>query len=421
MNLIEYRKQGYTLKRIKDCINSNLYGSRYWYRFDNVARHSPDQLATRKKAYRDFGLEFNKVAIKDQSIRQTISLINHNRHICINDCTELLYNLFNEEFYFCDDCDTLDLRDDTYWIEREDRRVCSDCEGNYDQDEEDQDYQFIGGRHSSKRLLGHIPSSYDNRKPRVLLGLELELEVNNNYDLDSKAESILDRIGTYYNSEGNSFRYALIEEDCSIDRGFEIVTAYTGIDVHKKQLKLFKDQVSGCKSHNTDTCGLHIHICKSTMTMLHASKLILFINDPENDPLVYALARRRDNGYCKKKDIENKDWITRALEYQDRSNQLCSLNWDRYEALNFQNEKTIEFRLFRGSLKFLTIMACLEFTYASWHFTQSASANELKTEHFLNWICKPENRSDTKHLRIYLKNKGFTLSFENKPDLRKAA
>ena len=407
-----------SIQEVQNRIQWNLkgYNNRY-FRFDGF---SFDRLQAIKTEYKQFGLEFHQCAIKEASINRTLRLIN--QHSIGSHWEEILESIFGIEFNSCSDCGTLTTYDDAYYFDQADGRVCSQCASHYDDDEEDQEYQFIGSRHSSKRVLGHIPSSFDNRKPRVLMGLELELEVNDEYDLDSKAEYILDRIGTYRNSEGNSFQYALIEEDCSLDRGFEIVTGYTGLDVHKDQLKFFKDRLSGCKSHNTDSCGLHIHICKSDMTMLHASKMILFINDPANKNLVYALARRYENGYCKIHDKkEDTGWIKEALTRTKRKDQLCSLNWDRYEALNFHNEKTIEFRLYKGTLKYSTIMACLEFTYAVWHFAKSASTNELTTSHFLTYICKPENRLDTRFLRSYLKEKGFTLAYEAKPNLRMAA
>jgi hypothetical protein len=93
-----------------------------------------------------------------------------------------------------------------------------------------------------------------------------------------------------------------------------------------------------------------------------------------------------------------------------KADQLCRLNSDRYEALNFRNEKTIEFRLFKGTLKYETMVSCLEFAFACWHFTASASTSELTTGKFLDFICLPENRKDTRFLRAYLKEKGYKLA-----------
>ena len=231
------------------------------------------------------------------------------------------------------------------------------------------------------------------------------MECNEDFDKDERAGYLLDHIGRYKNSI-----YGLCEEDGSLDEGFELVTSYTGLDVHKEQLQFFKHRFEGMASHNTSTCGLHIHICKSSMSTLHGAKMVFFINDTNNYRLIKAVARR-DNSFAKIKDKKaDTTWLKDAVRHQkNRHYQLKGLNQDRYEALNFNNEKTIEFRLFKGSLKYETIMACLEFTYATWHFCKDASIDQLTTDQFIKFICEPENKADTRFLRIYLKNKGFNM------------
>ena len=200
--------------------------------------------------------------------------------------------------------------------------MCSCCVDNYyysersgyysnnsDEDDDeynDDGYDNIGSYHSSRRKLGHIPSSYDTRKPRILLGLELEMEIGRDFDLDDKAGQILDAIGHYHSPLSKTdYKYCCLENDGSLTRGFEMVTAYTGLDVHAQQLSFFKNRFVGAKSHNTTTCGLHIHICKADMSMLHAAKMILFINDEKNSKLVKALARRDASGYAKFQNKQN--------------------------------------------------------------------------------------------------------------------
>jgi hypothetical protein len=60
-------------------------------------------------------------------------------------------------------------------------------------------------------------------------------------------------------------------------------------------------------------------------------------------------------------------------------------------------------------------MACLEFTFATWHFCKDAGQNQLTTSEFLKFICRAENRCDTRFLRTYLKEKGFELPEKSKP------
>ena len=328
----------------------------------------------------------------------------------------------------CYDCSDVGCSHDFYGVEN-DFDVCHDCRDNYywnnaqgyyqrdewfedeDEDEDEYDssgYNNIGSYHSSKRKLGHIPSSFDNRKPRVLLGLELEMETadSGKFNKDERAGHLLDVVGKY-----KQHTYALCEEDGSLDNGFEMVTSYTGLDVHKTQLEFFKHRFEGMSSHNTSTCGLHIHICKSDMTTLHGAKMVFFINDASNLELIRAIARRDSASYAKLVDKKtDKSWLKNTVKgSKNKFNQLKGLNYDRYESLNFQNDRTIEFRLFKGTLKYETIMACLEFTYATWHFCKDASIDQLTTKDFIEFICRPENKQDTRFLRVYLRSKGFQL------------
>jgi hypothetical protein len=151
------------------------------------------------------------------------------------------------------------------------------------------------------------------------------------------------------------------------------------------------------------------------MSTLHGAKMILFINDQANQKLIKAIARRDSSTYAQiKNKAESKEWLKNAVKYSSVKNrQLCQLNSDRYEALNFKNSKTIEFRLFKGSLVYETIMSCLEFTYATWFFTRDASTKSMTIDGFLKFICANENKGDTKFLRAYLKAKGFELPEKN--------
>lgn len=375
-------------------------------------------------------------AIREDDWQSALEAINqYGTNVSIrSDIPEILSKHFRgESFFCCEDCSDYFHSDDEHGVYSGDSSVCGSClEDNYtysdrqdryisnedweneQEEEEDQDpeYEYIGGYHSSKRNLGHIPSSYDMRSPRVLLGLELEIEVDDNYDKDTRAKVLLDGMSDYKDEDNIRHTYCLMEEDGSLDNGFEMVTAYTGLDVHKAQLQYFKNRTAGLTSHDTSTCGLHVHVCKSSMTTLHAAKMVLFINDPENIGLVKAIARRSDASYSKiKNKKDDKHWLKDSVHSsKDKDEQIRRMNSDRYEALNFKNDRTIEFRLFKGTLKYETMIACLEFSFACWHFTASASTSELTTSKFLEFICMPEHRKDTRFLRAYLKEKGYALA-----------
>jgi hypothetical protein len=377
---------------------------------------------------REFAKQFNQ-AIKDDEFSEACLLINKDefrliKRNCGRDWVEFLRDkLDTDDIYSCTDCDHIDHVDDGEWAYDEnwvcrscidDNYVYSENRGTYvshddydESEDEDNSRGIIGHYHESKGVLGHIPSKYDAKKPRILLGMELEVEVGDTYALDDKAEELYDNIKYVEDSKGNPHQYCFIESDGSLNNGFEVVTGYTGLDVHTKQLEFFKKPWRGVRSHDTRTCGLHVHIDKKDVSLFHACKMVFFINDSNNQKLIKDIARRANADYAQ---IKNKkasyQWLKRARASRDPLNYL---NEERREALNFQNEKTIEFRLFKGTLRYETIMACLEFTYATWFFTRDTGVTNLTTPNFIDFICRPENRESTKFLRAYLREKNYVL------------
>jgi Putative amidoligase enzyme len=420
-NLLTMRASGMHLENLRSRIQKR------WQGFDRPDRlhylnHTPSERIARALRYKQKGREMAKY-ISSGDEYAAVDILNERSWPNKSEWPERLEQIFGGAFFCCNDCEHIGHLSDSHNA-YDDYRICDSCRdddyswseirgcyiSNSDWEDEQQEEArgsgLIGEYHSSKRLLGHIASAYDARKPRVLLGLELEMEAPNNRE--DAARMLLDNLADYKHE-----RYMLLEEDRSISHGFEMVTAYTGLDVHAQQLAYFKQRLSGLKSHNTDTCGLHVHVCKSGMSMLHAAKLILFINDKNNLPLIKAIARRDAASYAKLQDKQqDKSWLKDALRgASSKERQLRMINSDRYEALNFQNPHTVEFRLFRGSLKYQTIMACLEFSFISWFFARDTSQLQLNTANFLQYICLENNRRDTVHLREYLASKGFALPF----------
>ena len=59
-----------------------------------------------------------------------------------------------------------------------------------------------------------------------------------------------------------------------------------------KQLQFFKSPWRGVRSHDTRTCGLHVHTDKAGMSLFHACKMVFFIHDSNNQKLIKDIERR---------------------------------------------------------------------------------------------------------------------------------
>jgi len=427
MNLMEVWRSHRSDYRRRAIKNHMTYNNAFQGR-DRFSYLTLSNIKGIRNTYKRFGASVGE-AVRDGDLSAMLELANDSVNTRLDwfDFIEEKFPYSQGDIFRCNDCEVIEHRDNSSRC-YDDYLVCESCRDNdylwddhrdtYVREEDLTSNSIIGEYHSSRHRLGHIASSYDDRKPRVLLGLELEIETEN--DRNNTAQKLLDGVGEYQGEQ-----YALLENDASLDHGFEMVTAYTGLDVHQEQLSFFKDDLykplKGAKSHDTNTCGLHVHICKSDMTTLQGAKMILFINDQANEKLIKAIARRDSSYGSIKNKSDDKSWLKESLEVNGKRSQLRRLNRDRYEALNFQNDRTVEFRLFKGSLKYETIMACLEFTYATWFFCREASTKNLTIDYFLKFICANENKKDTKFLRAFLKSKGFSMPESNVHLLKKVA
>ena len=382
-----------------------------------------------KLAQKVFGAKLAE-CIREDDDEGAIALINDNhsfRDRAHTSWADVLDKHFSGSFHQCTDCNHIDESDSGSYA-YDDNWVCESCiDDNYrwsdnrdtyitiddwheeedDSDDDDNGDSVIGSYHHAKNLVCHIPSAYDKiDKPAVLLGVELEMEVNDSYNRHEKAQELYDKIRWH-----NGFPYAFFEDDGSLNHGFEMVTSYTGLDVHAERLKIFKDSpVRGLRSHDTTSCGLHVHVSRAGMTTFHACKLAFFIHDSGNQRLLRAIARRSNSRHAKMVNKKaDSQWLKNA-----KTDGISRLNDDRYEAVNFQNSATVEFRLFKGTLRYESIMACLEFSYNSWFFARDMGVTELTEAKFLDYICQPSRLKHTKFLREYLRSKNFILPIKDK-------
>ena len=93
-------------------------------------------------------------------------------------------------------------------------------------------------------------------------------------------------------------------------------------------------------------CGLHIHISKKYLSEVQQALLDYFVNK-HSDFFVKIARRNSDRWASFKKDGDGKKYYGKA----------CG---SRYMALNFENRETIEFRLFRGTLKYKTFIGTIQ-------------------------------------------------------------
>jgi len=207
------------------------------------------------------------------------------------------------------------------------------------------------------------PTYYGEKEVGYYFGVELEMD-NSQRRNEFMARSFTDEV--YYKSDGSLG-----------PGGCELVTYPATLAYHMNELPwkkiLSEAKKCGYKSHmgssgssGSPTCGLHIHVSKSAfgrnsddIDKREAKLLLLF--DKFWDQLV--IFSRRDRASLER-------WAKRYASFDITKDQLNDIvhkaksanSGDRRHAVNFTGNggATIEFRLFRGTLNYNTLIASIQ-------------------------------------------------------------
>ncbi len=185
-----------------------------------------------------------------------------------------------------------------------------------------------------------------NYKPRpnlhghgpLYFGVELEVECGEVAPGDVAHEVI--------NEIGGGFVYA--KHDGSISHGFEMVSHPFSHDWYQAGGQaLWKKLLSSlrkhkCRSYDTETCGMHVHVTRAALT---AQQLLRLQRLSHNNPdLILMMSRRRKENlsrWANPRDTEISEHVQLARGTKHAKD-------DRYAAVNVTG-KTVEIRIFRGT------------------------------------------------------------------------
>lgn len=251
----------------------------------------------------------------------------------------------------------------------DDWEECSEC-GEYfpaDDLEEGEDADEMLCRRCAARRGGRLIHPYSYKPEPIFhraegegagalaLGIELEMDGGSP---ERAARSILALAGS---------DYLYFKRDSSLEDGAELVTHPVSPTVllSPEGKELWRSicraaESAGMRSHDTRTCGLHVHVSRAyfgqspTAQALAEYKMLALV-DRLFEPLAIFSRRRREqlNRWARRPDapVGNDGWIeTARLVHR-------TARHDRYQAVNIQNEATIELRVFRGTLRPETLFA----------------------------------------------------------------
>lgn len=234
--------------------------------------------------------------------------------------------------------------------------------------------------------------------PRYM-GVELEID-DGGEDRDNAEE--LQRIAN------NGAERIYCKHDGSLDDGFEIVTHPMTLDYHLYEMpweNLMKEAVHmGYVSHQAGTCGLHVHVSRRAFGETEEQQerciaRVLYFFEKHWEELLKFSRRTQSQlnqwaaryGYC--------EYPSEVLENAKKG------NFGRYTCVNLTNYATIEFRIFRGTLKYNTLIATLQLVDkicdVAIHLSDS-EIQELSWTTFTAGCRQPELVQYLKERRLYV-------------------
>lgn len=267
----------------------------------------------------------------------------------------------------CDECGSLIYADDAYGDEN--RCICQSCYDRYYTRCEDCDclvpnddvynYEGITLCCDCYNDRSRIIHEYSYKPTPIFYGhgkryFGVELEVDKGGHESDYAEEVLD-------IANNTAQHIYIKSDGSLDDGFEIVSHPMSLEFHQdfNWNEIMQKCVHlGYRSHMTSTCGLHIHVNRDSLGDSYdrqeetISRILYFIETHWAEILKFS----------RRSECNMSRW---AARYGCESTPKKLLNkaketYGRYTAVNLNNRHTVEFRMFRGTLKLNTFIAALQ-------------------------------------------------------------
>lgn len=293
-----------------------------------------------------------------------------------------------ERYYTtCVECVSIVHIDDARFVNGD--SYCSDCapedEVIYDWDE-------------GPSLMFHRFHDQSN----VFYGVELEVErCSSTVERRDMALAIYEMAG----------QYVYCKRDGSLECGIEIVSHPADYDFHMQKMPwgniLKRLAEEGYRSHDAGTCGLHIHVSREAFGPDHETQLdrihrLLYIVE-KFWPYWLKLSRRTETSM--------RQWAARYLGEDEQLDHVPkealldrALYGSKYHAVNLQKPKTVEIRMFRGTLKLNTLRATLQLVN---YLVGLATNDDIDLEN-LTWEELADNlRNLTPELNQYMKERGL--------------
>ena len=212
--------------------------------------------------------------------------------------------------------------------------------------------------------------------------------------------------------------------DGSLSDGFEMATMPATLNYHMNYIN-YKDAFDvasalGYRAHDTRTCGLHVHInrrffgsAKATQG-IKAAFMTLILERNWSEMVKFS---RRD--YHHIEEWANARDLSDDVYSDDTDSEIVGKFYDKYDdkyvAVNTQHSSSFEIRIFRGTLRYETYIATLQFVSNLAHIAKECTtltrAQQITFDDIVNYNRYPE-------LVNYLATRGMQVESDTMPVLQ---
>jgi len=229
----------------------------------------------------------------------------------------------------------------------------------------------------------------------------VELEIDGAGEDNENASALL-------NIANRKHSFAYCKHDGSLDDGFEIVTHPMSLEYQLHEMPwdevLHEAVAQGYLSHQAGTCGLHVHVSRKAFGDTYdaqdsaIARVLFFVECHWRELLRFSRRTQR----------QMDQWAAR-YGYRDQPHEMLEHvkkgSGSRYTCVNLTNGDTVEFRMFRGTLKPNTLLATLQMVD---HICDVAihlpddELRDLSWSSFVSGIKEPELIQYLKERNLYV-------------------
>ena len=305
------------------------------------------------------------------------------------DSMPLCNSCYDDYYTTCECCGRIIHRDYANYDDEDDYAYCDRC--------------YEERQNSSIHEYNYKPEPIFYGDSKRYFGVELEIDEGGKSN--DNADTLL--------GIGNGIaEHIYIKSDGSLSDGMEIVTHPMSLNYHKDKMpwaEIMKSAIHmDYRSHKTSTCGLHVHVNRTSFGATReaqdecVSRVLYFVEHHWLELLKFS----RRTEYQMNRWAARYGYKNSPEEILEDAKKGCN---GRYACVNITNYHTIEFRMFRGTLKYNTLIATLELVDKICELATDLTDSELKSVSWSDFVGSLDDSTEP-DLITYLKERQLYIN-----------